>query len=377
MIRATVLRALVLAAAFAAGLTPVTCLGQDDNRLPAKATKELPPALLSLLRQKQMPKYSPILVRVFKEEAELEVWKQDNTGRFQILKTYPICRWSGDLGPKLHEGDRQAPEGFYAITPELMNPNSNYYLAINVGYPNSFDRANNRRGSLLMIHGDCSSSGCYAMTDDQISEIYSLARDSFLGGRRSFQVQAYPFHLTPANLARHRNSPSLSFWKMLKIGNDHFETTHLEPKVDVCNRLYVFDAQAPANSRNALVFNPTGPCPAFVVNPQIARQASEKQRADELEYAQLLQDNVPAAPIYSGLDGGMNKTFLAQYPGRVMLSKVLPYASYLPQLPPVAWIDNDGSLTSKWFGTRFSKPIMCDVLAGAGFLSTVVSTDDC
>jgi murein L,D-transpeptidase YafK len=376
MIRATVLRALVLMAAFAAWLTPATCLGEDSNRLPAKATKELPPELLSLLRQKKMPKYSPIVVRVFKEEAELEVWKQDSTGLFQILKTYPICRWSGDLGPKLHEGDRQAAEGFYAITPGLMNPNSNFYLAINVGYPNSFDKANKRDGSLLMIHGDCSSSGCYAMTDEQISEIYSLARDSFLGGRPSFQVQAYPFRLTPANLARHRTNPALAFWKMLKIGNDHFETTHLEPKVDVCNRLYVFDAQPSPKSPNPLVFNPTDKCPAFVVNPQIARRALEKQRTDELEYAQLLQDNVPTAPIYSGLDGGMNQAFLSQYPGRVMLSKVLPYASYLPQLPPISWVDDDGSLTSKWFGASFSKPIVCD-LAPASFLSSVLARYRC
>ena len=379
MIRATVLRALVLMAAFAAGLTPVTCLGENlgknSDRLPPKATKELPPELLALLRQKKMPKYSPIVMRVFKEEAELEVWKQDTTGRFQILKIYPICRWSGDLGPKLQEGDRQAPEGFYTITPELMNPNSNYYLAINVGYPNSFDRANKRDGSLLMIHGDCSSSGCYAMTDEQISEIYSLARDSLLG-RPSFQVQAYPFRLTPANLARHRNSPSLAFWKMLKIGNDHFETTHLEPRVDVCNRLYVFDAQPPRNSPNPLVFNPADKCPAFVVNPAIARQALEKQRTDETEYAQLLQGNVPAAPIYSGLDGGMNEAFLARFPGRIMLSKVLPYASYLPHLPPVAWIDRDGSLTSKWFGASLAKPMVCD-LARASFLSSVLAARRC
>jgi murein L,D-transpeptidase YafK len=377
MIRATVLRALVLAAAFAAGLTPVTCLGESSNRLPTKATKELPPELLSLLRQKKMPKYSPIVVRVFKEEAELEVWKQDATGHFQILKIYPICRWSGDLGPKLQEGDRQAPEGFYSITPELLNPNSNYYLAINVGYPNSFDKANKRDGSLLMIHGDCSSSGCYAMTDEQISEIYSLARDSFLGGRPSFQVQAYPFRLTPANLARHRNSPSLAFWKMLKIGNDHFETTHLEPKVDVCNRLYVFDAQPPPNSPNPLVFNPADKCPAFVVNPKVALQALEKQRTDELEYAQLLKDNLPTAPVYSGWDGGMNKAFLAQFPGRVTLSRVLPWAPpYLPQLPPIPWVVNDGSLTSRWFGTLFSKPIVCD-LARASFLSSVLAAHRC
>src|SRR6201989_3012681 len=198
MIRAMVFRALVLTAAFAAALTPVTCLGQSPDqdskalpakpppesppksppKLPAKATKPLPPEVLSLPRQKQIPLHSPILVRVFKEEAELEVWKQDTTGRFQILKTYPICRWSGDLGPKFYEGDRQAPEGFYTITPELMNPNSNFYLSINFGFPNSFDRANKRNGSFLMIHGDCLSAGCYAMTDEQISEIYSLARDA-------------------------------------------------------------------------------------------------------------------------------------------------------------------------------------------------------
>ena len=111
--------------------------------------------------------------------------------------------------------------------------------------------------------------------------------------------------------------------------------------------------QAPPNSPYPLVFNPTGKCPAFVVNRKIARPALEKQRADELEYAQLLEDSVPAAPIYTGLDGGMNKVFLSRFPGRVTLAKVLPYASYLPQLPPIPWVDNDGPLTSKLFGTLF------------------------
>src|SRR3974390_1649508 len=352
MIRATVVRGLVVTAAFAAVLAPITCLGEDSNQLPTKATEEVPPKLLSLFREKKMPKHSPILVRIFKEESELEVWKQDTTGHFQILKIFPICRWSGDLGPKLHEGDRQAPEGFYTITPELMNPNSDYYLAINTGFPNTFDKANNRDGSSLMIHGDCLSSGCYAMTDEQIGEIYSLARDSLLG-RPSFQVQAYPFRLTPANLARHRTHPQLAFWKMLKIGNDHFEATHLEPRVDVCDRHYVFDAQPPPNSPLPLVFNPTGSCPAFGVTPKIARRPLGKQQGDEVEYAQLLKDDVPAAQIYSGLDGGMNEVFLARFPVRVTLAKVLPYASYLPQLPPISWVDNDGSLTSKLFGTLF------------------------
>ena len=360
MIGAAVLRALVLTAALAAALTPVTCLAETSTekgtekkvpKLPAKATKELPPELLSLLRQKKMPKTSPILVRIFKEEAELEVWKQDTTGRFQLLKTYPICRWSGDLGPKLYEGDRQAPEGFYTVTPALMNPHSSFYLSINTGYPNSFDKANNRDGSLLMIHGDCWSSGCYAMTDEQISEIYSLARDSLIG-RPTFQVQAYPFRLTPANLARHRNSPNLAFWKMLKIGNDHFETTQLEPKVDVCDRRYVFDAQAPANSSKPLAFNPTDKCPDFVVNPKIAQRALEKQRADEREFARLLEDNVPAAPIYSALDGGMNTVFLPRFPGRVMLSRMTPLSD-MPNLPPIPWAGKNGSLMSELPGVSY------------------------
>ena len=361
LILATLVRAFVLSAALAGALTPVRCLGEDSSKLPERATRELSPELLSLLRQKKTPKYSPIILRVFKEEAELEVWKQDITGHFQILKIYPICRWSGDLGPKMHEGDRQTPEGFYTITPKLMNPNSNFYLAINTGFPNAFDKANNRNGTFLMIHGDCSSSGCYAMTDEQIGEIYALARDSLLGGHPSFQVQAYPFRLTPANLARHRASPHMDFWRMLKIGNDHFETTHLQPKVDVCGRRYVFDARPPPNSSQPLVFDPNAQCPAFVVNPKIARAALAKQRADEVEYAQLVKDNVSVAPVYSGLDGGMNTVFHAQLPGMIVpLAIVLPPGSgiQLPQLPPVPWTDNDGSLANKFFGALIgSNPV--------------------
>ena len=153
---------------------------------------------------------------------------------------------------------------------------------------------------------------------------------------------------------------------MLKVGNDHFETTQREPKVDVCNRTYVFDVQPPPNSPNPLVFNATEKCPPNVVNPDIALRALEKRRADERATARLVEENVPAAPIYTGLDGGMNKAFLARFPYRVTLAKVMPYASYLPQLPPIPWIDHDGSLTSRWFGVSFAKPVVCDA-ARAGF----------
>jgi murein L,D-transpeptidase YafK len=299
-------------AVLAGALALAGCYGEEGYQLPTRAMKELSPEMLTLLNQKNMPKDSPVLVRVFKEESELEVWKQDTTGQYQLLKVYPICRWSGELGPKKVQGDRQAPEGFYSITPGLMNPNSNYYLAINIGFPNAYDKANNYSGAFLMIHGDCSSAGCYAMTDEQIGEIYSLARESFLGGQKEFQIQAFPFRMTAANFARHRNSPNMPFWRMLKEGSDHFEVTHLEPKVDVCDKHYVFDAQPPANSTKPLTFSPTGRCPAYEVPQEIAGPALEKQRNDDYQIAQLTKDNAPVAPVVLGTDGGMNRVFVAK-----------------------------------------------------------------
>src|SRR6202142_1708469 len=291
------LRTLTTSAVLAGALALAGCYGDEGYQLPTRAMKELSPEMLALLDQKNMPKDSPILVRIFKEESELEVWKQDTTGQYQLLKVYPICRWSGELGPKKTEGDRQGPEGFYSITPGLMNPNSNYYLAINIGFPNAFDKANNYSGAFLMIHGDCSSRGCYAMTDEQIGEIYSLGREAFLGGQKEFQIQAYPFRMTPANLARHRNNPNMPFWKMLKEGNDHFEVTHLEPKVDVCAKHYVFDAQAPGNPSRPLSFNPTGACPAYQIPEEMAGLVQEKQREDELKTAELITAGTPVARL--------------------------------------------------------------------------------
>jgi murein L,D-transpeptidase YafK len=266
--------------------------------------------MLAEIESKNMDKDSPILIRSFKEESELEVWKQDRTGRYALLKTYPICRWSGELGPKFKEGDRQAPEGFYHISPGQMNPNSQYYLSFDLGYPNAYDRAHGRTGANLMVHGDCSSRGCYSMTDEQISEIYALGRDSFFGGQKSFQVQAYPFRMTPKNMAKHRNNPHIAFWKMLKRGNDHFEVTHLEPKVDVCEKRYVFNAQAPDGSQRPLTFRAAERCPAFEVDQEIAAAVQEKERQDEVQLAELIRRGSPTAPIKTYADGGMHPVFV-------------------------------------------------------------------
>jgi len=299
------LRSLLASAAIAAAAAVAGCDSDKIQNISGRHMQPLSEATLAELDTKNMAKESPILIRIFKEESELELWKVDKSGRFALLRTYPICRWSGDLGPKIQEGDRQAPEGFYTITPNLMNPNSHYHLAINTGFPNAYDRANGRSGTSLMIHGDCASVGCYAMTDEQITEIYSLAREAFFGGQRSFQIQAYPFRMTSLNMARHCNSPHLAFWKELKQGYDHFEVTRKEPKVAVCDKRYVFDAQSSGK------FNPVGRCPAYKVPQHIASAVHNKQHRDEIETTQLISRGIPAALATKGGDGGMNSTFLS------------------------------------------------------------------
>src|SRR5262249_11688134 len=303
-------------AAMAAGCAVALagCLpGGGSMLVGEKATRPLSNEMVDLIEKKGMSKETPILVRIFKEESELEIWKQTADGRYEHVKSSPICRRSGELGPKIKPGDRQAPEGFYAITPGLMNPNSSYYLAFNMGFPNAFDRALGRTGANLMVHGDCSSSGCYAMTDDQIGEIFALARESFEGGQRSFQVQAYPFHMTPANLAKHRDNPNMAFWKMLKEGNDHFEVTRQEPKVDVCDRRYVF---------NAIPFDPTqnfgaqSACPVYDQPVEVVQAVRAKREADNKEYGALVSRGVKTAPVLTYRDGGMNPVFASKFPER-------------------------------------------------------------
>jgi murein L,D-transpeptidase YafK len=311
----SLVRALITSVALAAGVLLAGC-NSDEISLAnnAKANQPVSPKLVADMAEKNMDLQSPMLVRLFKQEAELEVWKQDRTGRFALLKTYPICRWSGDLGPKVREGDRQAPEGFYSISPGQMNPQSAYYLSFNTGYPNAFDRALGRSGSQLMVHGDCSSRGCYAMTDEQIAEIYSLGRESFFGGQRAFQLQAYPFKMTPLNMARHRNNPNMPFWKMIKEGYDHFEVTRQEPKVDFCEKKYVFDAAKPPDATKDPVFDASAKCPAYVIPDEIASAMAEKQQADQAETAKLIAQGTPVARINTGIDGGMNKVFASKLP---------------------------------------------------------------
>src|SRR3712207_6397025 len=161
------------------------------------------------------------------------IWKRGSNGKYALLKTYPVCRWSGQLGPKNREGDRQVPEGFYTVTPAQMNPNSNFYLSFDTGYPNALDRSMGRSGGDIMVHGSCSSRGCFAMTDQNVAEIYAIAREALGAGQRGFQFQSYPFRMTAENLAKHRLDPNMAFWKNLKEGADAFEVTKDEVRVAV------------------------------------------------------------------------------------------------------------------------------------------------
>jgi murein L,D-transpeptidase YafK len=229
-------------------------------------TGSVRPATLHSMEKLNMDRAAPVLVRIYKEDNTLEVWKQDRTGRFALLNSYPICKYSGNLGPKIATGDYQAPEGFYDITPDQMNPMSSEYLAFNTGFPNAYDRALGRTGSFLMVHGGCRSVGCYAMTDAGIEEIYGLVDEAFKGGQDKVQLQALPFRMTAQNLARHTGDPNTPFWEMLKTGSDAFHATGRPPAVAVCDRRYVFNAAMTDED-----LDPSGPCPPTIASIAAAR----------------------------------------------------------------------------------------------------------
>lgn len=276
---------LTTAAAVAAMIALAGCQGSFDDLVP-KAERGLPDTVIATLKSQGMTRSSPIMVRIFKEENVLEIWKQKDTGRFGFVKSYEICKWSGKLGPKFKEGDRQAPEGFYTVRPAQMNPKSSYHLSFNMGYPNTFDRSRGRTGTHLMVHGACSSAGCYSMTDEQVEEIYAFARDSFRGGQTDFQIQAFPFRMTAANLARHRKSKHFAFWKMLKEGNDHFEITKVPPKIDVCDRRYIFN-RLPVEGEE---FQSTKSCPETAQPEKLTLAYQAKQRQFDTAFARAISE---------------------------------------------------------------------------------------
>ena len=294
---------LICGAALLAG-----CEQKLDDASGYKAYAPVPDDTLTLMGTKGTTKNSPILIRAYKKEAELEIWKQKPDGRYVYLKSFPMCRWSGQLGPKVREGDRQVPEGFYTITPGSMNPNSAYYLSFNIGYPNAYDRAWGHTGGSIMVHGICSSAGCFSMTDQQIGEIYAIARESFAGGQRAIQMESLPFRMTAENLAKYRLDPNIAFWRELKRGSDYFEATKLEPPVGVCNKQYVF-----GTPKSGMRFDAESACPPLNETAEVKAAVAEKESRDNAEIASLVAKGVkPVRIVYQ--DGGQNPAFANRFP---------------------------------------------------------------
>ncbi len=218
---------------------------------PLPSTPELK-QLKSRLAAKDMKLGTPIFMRIFKKEARLEIWIKGKN-RFKHFASYPICYFSGLLGPKQKQGDRQSPEGFYTVSKGQLNPNSRWHRSFNLGYPNLFDRSHKRTGDYLMVHGGCSSTGCYAMTNEVIDEIWTIVTQALNKGQKRFSVHVYPFRLSERNLRRYADNKWLSFWKDLQKGYDLFEETKVPPLVTVCKRRYQTRAARAGSSGNAVL----------------------------------------------------------------------------------------------------------------------------
>jgi len=197
------------------------------------------PKIKENLKDKDLELGSDIFIRIFKKESQLELWIKKGK-KFDLYKTYRICNYSGDLGPKLKEGDGQSPEGFYYVPKSMLHPTSRYHLAFNIGFPNKYDRENGRTGSFIMVHGDCVSIGCYAMTDKNIEEIYLLAESALNNNQNFFRIHIFPFRMSDKNMDLYKNHKWYNFWENLKEGYDLFEKNHIVPDVTVENRKYKF-----------------------------------------------------------------------------------------------------------------------------------------
>ena len=308
-----------------------------------EANKPLPDKILADMKAKGMVRTSSVMARIFKEEGKLEIWKAKTNGRYDLVATYDICKWSGKLGPKYTEGDRQAPEGFYTVRPSQMNPRSSYHLSFNIGFPNAYDRANGRTGANLMVHGACSSSGCYSMTDAQIEQIYAFGRDAFQGGQTEFQIQAFPFRMTAANMARYRNDPNYDFWKMLKVGYDNFEITKVPPKVDVCEKRYVFNQVAPEGT----TFDPTGPCPATTQPDSLKTAYADYEKRYDAAYSSAVNSSSP--PPKPTIAGIKEASLVSDW------SKRRARGERVPVDPPS--MSSDGSVTETSRMGRIDSPL--------------------
>jgi murein L,D-transpeptidase YafK len=238
-LRATTAVAACLLSSIAAGATGVY-----------QKTVETPePGALDLrLAAKGMLAGQPVMIRIFKAESELEVWMRKSE-RFELLAIYDICNWSGSLGPKISEGDKQSPEGFYSVGAAQLHKKGRWPRSLDIGFPNTFDRTQERTGSYILVHGGCTTTGCYAMTNALMEEIYALSEAALQGGQERIPVHVFPFRMTSQNLKANAERPWHDFWSSLKTGYDYFERTRQPPQVAVCEKQYVVTEPGAARGR--------------------------------------------------------------------------------------------------------------------------------
>ncbi len=205
-----------------------------------KIIHKVSPLLSSELQKKDLQLGNEVFIRIFKKNKQLELWMRPPHSLSMVrFKTYPIAGMSGRLGPKLAEGDFQAPEGFYSITPKSFNPNSSYHLSFNIGYPNQYDKTHRRTGSFIMVHGGHASIGCFAMTNPGIEEIYTLCQAALKSSQKKVMIHIFPFALEEKKLRAYARHPSFLFWKELQAGYLAFEKTHTPPHILVQKKRYV------------------------------------------------------------------------------------------------------------------------------------------
>jgi murein L,D-transpeptidase YafK len=231
----------------------------ENGTLPLPGTPDLS-HLDERLARRGLTEDAAMLIRIFKAESQLEVWiDRGGGGRYTLFATYPICYWSGTLGPKLREGDRQAPEGFYTVTLPQANPNGpRWPRSLDIGFPNSFDTLHARNGSAILIHGGCASIGCFAMTNGVNKELHTLAMRALDAGQSYLPIQVFPFRMTDENMARYETPVLSPFWRNLKEGYDLFERTKRPPRISVCGSRYGFEASDPWDGSNP---GPIAVCP--------------------------------------------------------------------------------------------------------------------
>lgn len=238
----------------------------------AAAAKPLPSVTEAALKTKSVDESAPVYIRVFKEESELEIWKARANGRYIHVQTFPICNWSGTLGPKQALGDHMAPEGFYSLDRDSMKPDSKYHLALNVGYPNALDGALGRTGDFIMVHGNCVSVGCFAMTDALIEEVYAYVRLSLSGGQEQIPLHIFPFRMTAENLMRHAGHQAVGSWAPLKEAYDDFAKSKEPPSIGMCEKRYVVNPLVEIDG------GPEADCPEQIgkkiapVSPRVAKK---------------------------------------------------------------------------------------------------------